>query len=326
MVKWRGWKQAAALMIVVGFATSGIAEAATKRIAITQIASHPGIDAIRQGFLDEVKRLGYEEGRDVLYEFSNANGDMPTAQSIAQKIARDEPDLVFAITTPSSQTLAKVLSRSKTPLVFGAVTDPVAAGLVKSLKEPGGNITGTSDQWPVGEQLDLLRQLVPSARRIGVIHNPGETNSAANMVIVRDELKKRDLILIEVAVANTNEVLSGVQSLVGKADAIYVPASNTVVSAMSTVIKAAEQNRIPVLPGVSSSVEVGGVGTIGPDYRDIGVQSARIADRVLKGEPAGTIPVAVAQRFEYYFNIRSAKAMRVSIPENLLAKAVKVYE
>src|ERR1035438_9108875 len=119
------------------------------RIGITQIATHPGIDAIRKAFIDEMTRLGHQEGKDVTYDQSNAQGDMPTAQSIAQKLAQQRCDLIFAISTPSAQTVAQAIKGTSIPLVFGAVTDPISAGLVASMERPGGNITGTSDQWPV---------------------------------------------------------------------------------------------------------------------------------------------------------------------------------
>jgi putative tryptophan/tyrosine transport system substrate-binding protein len=296
------------------------------RIGVTQITTHPGIDAIRQGFLDEMARLGHKDGVDVIYDQTNAQGDMPTAQSIAQKYVQDKCNLIFAISTPSSQSVAKAIKGTNIPLIFGAVTDPVAAGLIESMDKPGGNITGTSDQWPVDAQFALLLKLVPSVKKVGLVYNPGETNSEANLKVVECVCKAKSLELIKVSVASTNEVYAAAQSLVGRCDAFYVPADNTVIAAMGAVVKVSEQNKIPLLPGVSSNVQQGGFGTIGPDYYDIGVQSAQLADHVLKGKKAGTIPVAVAKRFEYFFNKRSAKATGVTIPEELLKKASKVYE
>ncbi len=295
-------------------------------IGITQIATHPGIDAIREGFLDEMKKLGYEEGKNVTYDQTNAQGDMPTAKSIAQKYVGAKYDLIFAISTPSSQAVAQEIKGTAIPLVFGAVTDPVSAGLVTSLESPGGNITGTSDAWPVADQFDLLLQLVPTVKRIGLVYNPGETNAESNVKQVDGVCKAKGLEVVKVSVSNTNEVLAAAQSLVGRCDAMYVTADNTVITAMDAMVKVSEQNKIPLLPGVSSSVEQGGFGTLGPDYRDIGIQSAKLADMILKGQKAGEIPVAVAERFEYFFNKRSAAASGVTIPAELLKKAAKVYE
>lgn len=295
-------------------------------VGVTQIATHPGIDAIRAGFVKEMANLGFVEGKNITYDMNNAQGDMPTAQSIAQKLAQQKCDLVFAISTPSAQTMAQALKGSQVPLVFGAVTDPLSAGLVTSMERPGGNITGTSDKWPVDRQFDLLRQLVPTVKTVGLVYNPGEANAASNLKVVEKVCADRNIAVVKVSVASTAEVQTAAQSLVGRCDAFYVPADNTVIAAMEAVVKVSEQNKIPLLPGVSSNVEQGGFGTIGPDYTDVGVQSARIAARILKGEKPADIPVATAQKFEYYFNLRSSKASGVTVPPEMLEKASKVYE
>jgi len=296
------------------------------RVDITQIATNPGIDAVRRGFIEEMAHLGYVDGKTVTYGQSNAQGDMAIARSIAEKIVGDNPRVVFAITTPSSQAVAQAIKGTNIPLVFGAVTDPVAAGLVESLEKPGGNITGTSDQWPVKAQFDLLLRLKPSVKRIGLVFNPGEANAKANVEVVERACRNLRLVVIKVPVSNTNEVQAAATSLVGRCDAFYVPADNTVITAMDAVVRVSEQNKIPLLPGVSSNVEQGGFGTLGPDYHDIGVQSARLVEQVLKGKRAGEIPVAAATRFEYFFNIRSAKATGVEIPADLIKQAAKVYQ
>lgn len=294
-------------------------------IGINQLMTNPGIDAIREGFLDEMGKLGYKEGDNIKYSQENSQGDNTTAQSIAKKFISDKVDLIFAITTPTAQVCANEVKGTNIPLVFGAVTDPVSAGLVNSLEKPGGNITGTSDRWPTAAQFDLLLQLVPKVKRVGVVYNPGESNSEANIKEVEKVCQDKGLQLVKVAVSNTSEVYAAAQSLVKKIDAFYVSADNTVITAMDAVIKVSEKNKIPLLPGVSSNVEQGGFGTLGPDYFDVGVASARIADRIIKGEKASDIPVATATRYEYFFNSKSAKATNVVIPDSLLKKASKVY-
>lgn len=295
-------------------------------IGITQLMTNPGIDAIREGFLEEMDNLGYKEGEDIQYSQQNSQGDNTVAQSIAKKFVNDNVDMIFAITTPTAQVCANEIKGTNIPLVFGAVTDPVGAGLIKSMDEPGGNITGTSDKWPTASQFDLLLQLVPSVKRIGVVYNPGESNSEDNMKVVRKVCEEKNLKLETVAVSNTSEVYAAAQSLVGKIDAFYVSADNTVITAMDAVIKVSERNKVPLLPGVSSNVEQGGFGTLGPDYFDIGVQSAVIADKIIKGANPGNIPVATAQNFEYFFNLKSAQATNVNIPDSLLSKAAKIYK
>lgn len=294
-------------------------------IGISQLMTNPGIDAIREGFIGEMTKLGYRGSVNIKYTFENSQGDNAVAQSIAKKFVNEKYDMIFAITTPTAQVCAKEIKGTNIPLVFGAVTDPVSAGLVNSLEKPGGNITGTSDKWPTAAQFDLLIQLVPTVKTIGVVYNPGETNSEFNILEVENVCKTKNLKLLKVAVSNTSEVYAAAQSLVGKIDAYYISADNTVITAMDAVIKVSEKNKIPLLPGVSSNVEQGGFGTLGPNYYDVGVEAAKIADRIIKGEKPADIPVSTAKNFEYFFNLKSAMATGVVIPEDLLKKASKVY-
>jgi putative ABC transport system substrate-binding protein len=235
------------------------------------------------------------------------------------------PDLVFSISTPSSQACVEALRGTKTPIVFGSITDPVAAGLVKSLDKPGGTITGTSDVWPVEDQFRLLQKLVPAAKKLGVLHNPAEANSQASMKLVENAASKVGFELVKVPVNGSSEVAAAARSLVGRCDAIYIPADNTVISGLAAVVAVSEESKIPLMPGDTSNVEVGGFGTIGHDYASIGAESARIADKIIKGTPPGDIPVAKSKVYRYYFNLRSAKAMGVTIPEDLLKQAAEVY-
>jgi putative ABC transport system substrate-binding protein len=295
------------------------------KIGVTQIATHPGIDAVRKGFVDEMTRQGFREGQEVAYEFTNANGDFTVAQAIAKKFAASSLDLIFSISTPSSQTCMEATKNTSVPIVFGAVTDPLSAGLVKSLEKPGGRVTGTSDVWPIADQFQLLRRLVPGVHRVGILHNPTEANSQHSVKIVNEVAKADGLEIVSVPVNNANEVPAAARSLIGRVDAIYIPADNTVISAIAAVVAVSEQNKIPLMPGDTSNVEVGGFGTIGHDYYSIGVESAKIASKILRGTPPGDIPVATSPVHQYYFNLISAKATGVQIPEELLKQAAKVY-
>lgn len=307
-------------------ATKDIAPARRLRIGITQIATHPGIDAVRQGFLEEMDRQGYKQGVKVDYDMSNANGDFAAAQAIAKRLAASDLALVFSISTPSTQACLQAMKNSKVPIIFGAITDPVSAGVVTSMERPGGNVTGTADIWPVDDQFALLRQLVPKAKHVGVLFNPAESNSQHSMQMVRESAPKHGFEIVTTAVASSAEVPAAIRSLVGRVDAVYIPADNTVISAIAAVVGTCEQKHVPLMPGDTSNVEVGGFGTIGHDYKSVGAESAKIAARVLHGEAAGTIPVGVSPVRAYFFNLRSAKTMGITIPPELLSKAAKVYQ
>lgn len=304
---------------------SGAADSAHYRIGITQITTHPGIEQVRRGFVEEMAAQGYREGENVTYERTNANGDFSQAQSIAKKFSSGDYDLIFSISTPSTQALVDAMEGTDKPLVFGAVTDPVSAGIVDSLSSPPPNITGTTDIWPINKQFKFLKQLVPGVKRVGVIHNPSEANSEASVELATKAAEKRNLELVKVPVTNSNDVPGAARSLVGRVDAIYIPASNTVISAISSVVAVAEENGIPLMPGDPSNVEIGGFGTIGHNYHSVGAESGRIAAKILEGTSPGQIPVQKSPQQEYFFNVDSAQKMGVTIPDSLLSKAAEVY-
>lgn len=311
-----------AVLAVLVLAFSSLA--APLRVGVTQIVEHPALDAARQGFIDRLAELGYEEGTDVVYDIQSAQGDFGTALTIAQKFAADGVDLVLAIATQAAQAAAQVLR--DTPILITAVTDPVAAELVDSIERPGTNVTGTSDLTPVRAQLELLTMLAPSARRVGVIYNAGEVNSVVQVNLAKAAAADLGLEVVEATAANSSEVLSAAQSLVGRADALYVPTDNTVVSAIESVVLVAERARLPLIAGEDLSVEQGALATVGIDYYQLGRQTADMALRVLQGENPAEMSIEYQNEINLVVNLSAAQRMGVTIPEDLLANAARVID
>lgn len=311
-----------AVLAVLVLAFSSLA--APLRVGVTQIVEHPALDAARQGFIDRLAELGYEEGTDVVYDIQSAQGDFGTALTIAQKFAADGVDLVLAIATQAAQAAAQVLR--DTPILITAVTDPVAAELVDSIERPGTNVTGTSDLTPVRAQLELLTMLAPSARRVGVIYNAGEVNSVVQVNLAKAAAADLGLEVVEATAANSSEVLSAAQSLVGRVDALYVPTDNTVVSAIESVVLVAERARLPLIAGEDLSVEQGALATVGIDYEQLGRQTADMALRVLQGENPAEMSIEYQNEINLVVNLSAAQRMGVTIPEDLLANAARVID
>ncbi|MFS8583128.1 MAG: ABC transporter substrate-binding protein, partial [Limnochordales bacterium] len=251
-------------------------------------------------------------------------GDFGPALTIAQKFAADGVDLVLAIATPAAQAAAQVLR--DTPILITAVTDPVAAELVDSIERPGTNVTGTSDLTPVRAQLELLTMLAPSARRVGVIYNAGEVNSVVQVNLAKAAAADLGLEVVEATAANSSEVLSAAQSLVGRVDALYVPTDNTVVSAIESVVLVAERARLPLIAGEDLSVEQGALATVGIDYYQLGRQTADMALRVLQGENPAEMSIEYQNEINLVVNLSAAQRMGVTIPEDLLANAARVID
>lgn len=296
----------------------------TLRVGIVQIVEHPALDSAREGFVDVLTENGYVEGENIVYQVQNAQGDMATANTIAQKFHNEKLDLILAIATPTAQVAANLIKDA--PILITAVTDPVDAGLVESVERPGTNVTGTNDMQPMAEQFALIRSFVPDAGRVGIIYNAGEANSVTQVRIAKEVADRLNLDVIEVTADNSAAVLQAAQSLVGRVDVIYVPTDNTVVSAISSVVKVAEENKIPVIAGEENSVNQGALATVGINYYRLGRQTAEMGLRIINGEgKPETMPIESQKETELVINEDAAKAMGVTIPDELREKATIVH-
>lgn len=315
---------AGALAVALGLAACGSGSAdgeatatatgKTLKVGISQIVTHPSLDAAREGFKDALADAGY----DVTYDEQNAQGDQSTAASIAGKFASDDLDLILTVATPTAQSIAQVVT--DVPVLFTAVTDPVSAGLVESLEAPGGNVTGTSDANPVKEQLALINRIAPEAKTVGVVYSSGEVNSEVQVEWAKEAAAELGLEIVEATVSTSSEVQQAVESL--DVDAIYVPTDNNVVSALESVIQVAEAKDIPVIAAEGDSVARGTIATYGISYYELGRQTGEMAVRILEdGADPATMPVETQSELLLYLNKGAAERMGIAIPEDLLAEA-----
>jgi len=241
----------------------------TYQVGISQYVEHPSLDAATEGF----KKALEDEKISVEYDEQNANGDQNNVQTIANNFAGDGVDLIFANATPSAQ--AALNATKDIPIVFTSVTDAVGAQLVKSMEEPGGNVTGTIDNHPdaIPNTVKFISENFPG-KTIGTVYNAGEQNSVAQVEIIKDSIKELGLKdLVTATVSTSAEVKQAAESLIGKADVIYVITDNTVVSALESVTQVANDNDLPLFVGEFDSVKRGGFAAYGFDYKDIGYEA-----------------------------------------------------
>jgi len=307
---------------LAGFAAGpGQAQSGAKPplVAITAIVEHPALDAVRAGITAELAAQGYKQGESVRITFESAQGSTATAAQIARKIAGDAPAVAVGISTPSAQALAA--AAKQVPLVYAAVTDPVAAGLIPAAGTPKEKITGVSDMSPLGDQVALIREILPGAKKLGVLFNPGEANSVALVAALKTVAAKAGFEVIEGPATKTADVQQAARSVLSKADAIYVPTDNTVVSAFEAVAAAGRQARKPVFAGDTASVAKGAVAAVGFDYDTVGRQAGALAARILKGEAPGAIPPEDARGTDLKVNPAAAAAIGLSLPAQVLARA-----
>ncbi|QIM65523.1 ABC transporter substrate-binding protein [Frederiksenia canicola] len=318
-------KRRNALLITVlsALSLSTFAQDKMHNVAITAIVEHPALDTIRQGVVEELAREGFVEGKNININFQSAQGSNATAAQIARKFVGDKADIIIPITTPSAQPV--VAATRSVPIVFSGVTDPVAAKLVKSWEPTGTNVTGISDHKPIEPQLALIQTLVPNLKAVGYVYSAGEVNST----IVLDELKaaasKVNVQVVPVAVQRSADIGTAARSLNGKVQAIYISEDNAVVSAYEALHKAALESKIPVIAADKDTVKRGALAAYAVNQYDIGVETGKIAARILRGEKAGTIATHSVSKMELSVNQKTAQELGISLPESVVNQAKDVF-
>ncbi|MCQ4632836.1 ABC transporter substrate-binding protein [Shinella sp. CPCC 100929] len=300
------------------------AKAEDVTVAVTAIVEHPALDAARDGVKEALEAAGYKEGENLTFLYESAQGNPATAAQIARQFAGEEPSVIVPISTPSAQ--AVVSSTRDIPVVFTAVSDPLGAQLVKDMDKPGGNVTGLSDMSPVAEHLALIKEILPNAKTIGFLYNSGEANSVSLLAVLKTEAEKAGLTVVESAATKSAEVQGAARALVGRADAIYIPTDNTIISALEGAVAVAEEAKLPLFTADTDSVSRGAIAALGFNYKDVGRQTGEIVVRILKGENPGDIAVKVAAGTDLVVNKAAATKMGVTLPEAVVGRATRVIE
>lgn len=294
--------------------------AADYSVSFNQIVEHPALDALRQGVKDELQA----QGLTVSYKDHIAQGNIATANLIAKQILGEQPTVAVGIATPTAQACAQAIK--DIPIVFAAVTDPVGAGLVKSLEKPGGNVTGTSDMSPIDRQLELILQFLPKIKTLGVIYNSGEANSVTLVRVLKEEANKRGIAVEEATVSNSAGVFQAAKSLIGRSEAVYIPTDNTVVSAFEAITQVGYQAKLPIFAADTDSVGRGAIAALAVDYYQMGRQTGEMVSRVFKGAKPAEMPVETLRDFKIHLNPDSAAKMGLQVPEAIVKKADKIIE
>lgn len=293
-------------------------------VAVTSIVEHPALDALKDGVQEALTKAGYTEPKGLKWQFQTAQGNTAIAAQIARKFVGDKPDVIVAIATPSAQ--AVVAATKTIPVVYAAVTDPVAAQLVSTMGPSGTNVTGVSDSLALEKQVELIKKIVPDAKRVGMVYNPGEANSVVVVKQMRELLPKAGLSLVEATAARTVDVGAAARSLVGKVDVIYTNTDNNVVSAYESLVKVGNDAKIPLIASDTDSVARGAIAALGVNYHDLGLQTGKMVIKILKGEQPGAMASETSDKLELFVNRSAAKKQGVTLSEALLKSATKVLD
>lgn len=280
------------------------AEVFAAKILISKTVDHPAIDATTKGVIDGLEQAGYSNSKGSDIKVESAQGSIPLASQIASKFTSQNPDIILAIGTVSAKSFVKYANNGLVKVIFSTVTDPLGAGLVKSLDNPGGNISGVSNFVPLKPQIELFKKLQPNLKRLGIIYNPAELNSAAIVAKLEFTCKETGLLLIKQTISNTASAAQGAARLASDADAIFISNDNTALSALQSIIAVANKNNLPVYVSDVDAVKLGAKAALGPNQYDIGLQTAKMVVKVLEGENISKIKVEFPDKTDLVINER----------------------
>ena len=296
-------------------------EAATPTVGILQTMSHPALDQIHDGIVQGLKDEGYINGKNLHIIFQNAQNDQSNLKSMSDQFQNKNAQAVIGIATPAVQSLAN--ESGTTPVIMGAVSDPVGTGLVKSLKHPGGKITGVKDQQPISAQLNLIQEIMPKLKTIGLLYTSSDDSSTGEAREFKKLAQKQGLTVKSYTITSTNDIEQVAQTMAGKVQAVYVPTDNTVASAMATLLKATNNVKIPVFPAADTMVKSGGLATRAVSQFDMGVLTGKMTAQVLKGKKPEDMPIQTVHKYETVVNLKAAKELGINIPNSVLQAAKK---
>lgn len=289
------------------------------KIGVLQLIEHNALDSSYKGFVDGLKEAGYEDGKNIIIDYQNAQGEQANCITIGQKFINDKSDLILAIATPAAQAIANMTK--DIPILITAVTDPADSKLVADNNAPGGNVTGTSDLTPVEAQIELLKEIIPNVKTVGLLYCSSEQNSVFQINIAKKKLDAMGIKYIDIAISNLNEIQQVIQNIIGKVEAIYTPTDNMIANGMATVALMTEPAKLPVICGEGGMTMLGGTATYGINYYELGKLTSTQAVSILKGDKkTAEMPIEYLQKFDLVVNTNMIESIGLTIPESLYNK------
>ncbi|MCI5643112.1 MAG: ABC transporter substrate-binding protein [Peptoniphilus sp.] len=319
------------LLLLVGCAKGGKDESASSgddvlKIGILQFAQHPSLDNCREGVIEGLKEDGFVEGKNLKIDYQNAQADMGISAQIANSFVSNKVDMIIAIATPAAMSAYNATLNTDIPVVYTALSDPVAAQVADENKNPVGNITGTSDILPVEEQLKMIREILPDAKNIGILHTSSEANSDSMLKIYKNLAGKYNFKIVDEAINTTSDIPLATDNILSKVDAITNLLDNTVVNSLPTILDKANEKKIPVFGSEIEQVKMGCLGSEGIEYISLGNQTGKMASKILKGEKkAKEMPYETILEPNLYLNSKVAENLGIKIPKDLVDRAVENF-
>ena len=277
-------------------------------------------------FVKRLHELGWDEGRNVTIEYRWAEASSQRYSEIATELSGRKVDVI--VTWASAPTLAAKRATATIPIVFAAQMDPVGVGVVASLARPGGNVTGMSIQQTdtAGKRIELLREVVPKLARLAVMANSAAPGAMIEMREVVTKARSLGLEATAIEVGQADEVFSAIESLKGRADALYVATDPLIFSNRVRISAMAQAQRLPTIFGGREYPEAGALMSYGPNWAELFRHAAEQVDKILRGTKPADIPVEQPTKFDLIVNLKTAKTIGLELPPSLLARADEVIE
>lgn len=297
------------------------------QIGILQYVTHEDLDDARVGFIDSLKEDGFIDNENIKIQVLNPQADNTQMQMHVTELVR-KSDLIFAIATPAAVAVSNEIKNQgkDIPMLFTAVTDPVDAKLVPSLSNHGSNVSGTSDITPIKEQISLVKELVPSATKIGVLYTSSETNSKIQADIAKKEIELLGLTAVVRTFSTPAELPNVFNPLAKEVDVIFIPSDNIISSNMGMINELSINQNIPIIASTTFQVKVGAAITLGLNYKNLGVQTGKMATKILNGQDIKTLDVETINELELAINLKTLKLLGINVSEDLSNKSDFIFE
>lgn len=297
------------------------------RVGISQFAEHPSLDNCREGFIAGLAEEGIVEGENLELDPKNAAADQGTAKQISDSFIADKADLICGIATPSAQAAYNSALNSGTPVIFTAVTDPIMAKLANEDGTPVGEVTGTSDELPIRQQLEMIREILPDAQKIGILYTTSEVNSVSAIETYKELADEYGFTIVPKGVTQTSEISLAADDILSSVDCLTNLTDNTVVSSLATILDKANEKKIPVFGSEIEQVKMGCLAAEGLDYVALGKQTGKMAAQVLKGEKkASEINFETISEPGLYINTAVAEDLGVELDEAFVSSATETFD
>lgn len=297
-----------------------------KKICISQVVDHPALNKTTQGIIEGLEESGFKRGINLEVRIESAQANTTMAAQIASKFVSQNPDVVVGVGTISAQSFLKFTAKNKVKLVFSSVTDPVAAHLANSDNKALDNITGVSNFVRLEPQLQMIKDIQPNLKRLGVIYNHGEINSVSIIHNLEEACNLYNIILQKQTVTKTADVAQAVVKLASSVDAIFISNDNTALSSLRSIVQAANLRNIPVYVSDTDAVELGALASLGPNQLEVGRQTGRMIAKVLQGIEISSMPIEYPAKSELFINMQAASFVSLPIPSNKLSEASNIVK